>query len=178
MTQTRDRRQGIEPGAIVAPLEDTLVDIIDLNIQAEQAHWTIAGRGSESLRVFLNQLIDQTRDWHDEVSLRLGVTGDSSEGYIPARAAAKPLELLPAGDLRDGELAAFLDRSIGQVAERTRACLKSFGASDPASRDLLARIVDGLDRQVRILRRKSTLGRRALDTVRVWPRGSRDSSAA
>jgi starvation-inducible DNA-binding protein len=166
------------PRVEVASLEETIVELIDLSIQAEQAHWTIAGRGSKSLNLFLNQLIEQASGWHDEVAQSLGITCTSNVRHIATRAAATPLELLPAGDLGDHDVAEFFDHSIGRVADRMRSRLDPLGKADPATQDLLRRIVDGLDQQVLMLRGKLSLGRPTLAAIRGGSADRRDSSAA
>lgn len=133
-------------------LEATLVDLVDLSLQAEQAQWTYLGPGSKGIRSFLDQLIDQYRDWHDDLAERLRAIGDSSPERVAKLAAATPLQLLPAGDLRDRDVVAFLDDRITRLAERVRARMEPVGDFDPASQNLLAGIVAWLDQQGRILR--------------------------
>jgi starvation-inducible DNA-binding protein len=166
------------PRAEVASLEEAVVELIDLSIQAEQAHWTIAGRGSKSLQLFLNQLIDQASGWHDEVAQRLGITCTSAVRHIATRAAATPLELLPTGDLGDHDVAKFFDHSIGSVADRMRSRLDPLGKADPATQDLLRRIIDGLDQQVLMLRGKLSPDLPNLAMIRGRSTDRRDSSAA
>ncbi len=82
-------------------------------------------------------------------------------------------------DLDDHEVAEFFDHSIGRVAEHVRARMELVGATDPASKDLLAGIAERLDQQVATLRGKVlSLGRPGLATIRRWSPRRRGSSAA
>ena len=166
------------PRAEVASLEEAIVEVIDLSIQAEQAHWTIAGRGSKSLNLFVNHLIDQASGWYDEVAQRLGITCTSAVRHIATHAAATPLELLPAGNLGDHDVAEFFYHSIGRVADRMSSRLDPLGKADLATQDLLRRIVDGLDQQVLMLRGKLSLGRPTIAMIRGASADRRDWSAA
>ena len=103
------------------------------------------------------------------------VTCTSSVRHIATRAAATPLELLPAGDLGDHEVTEFFDYSIGRVADHVRTRLETAGTADPSSQDLLAGIAEELDGQVRMLRGKSILKWTRLAVIRrrsPRPRGS------
>jgi starvation-inducible DNA-binding protein len=132
-----------------SPLEETLVDILDLSLQAEQVHWSVNRSGSKRVHGLLDDLLAQNRRWQERLSARLG---DPSKDRLVSLAATTPLEFLPAGQLRDQDVVAFLDGRFTAVAERVRARLEPAGVHDPAARDLLAAIADGLDRQGWMLR--------------------------
>jgi starvation-inducible DNA-binding protein len=151
MIQLLATRPSEETADAAAPLQETLVELMDLRLQAEQAHWASAGKGSKGIHVFLDQLIDQYHAWHDDLIERLGAIGASSDGRLSTVAAATPLELLPAGELSDRDVVTFFDEKIGREADRVRARLEPVEAVDPVSRDLLAGIARWLDTQGVIL---------------------------
>jgi starvation-inducible DNA-binding protein len=107
-------------------LQATLVELIDLSLQAKQAHWNLVGPSFGPIHLFLDELTDQYRDWYDEVAERLAAIGVSADGRIATVSAGTPLEPLPAGQLRDQD---------------------PIGAHDLVSQDLLASIGLGLDEQ-------------------------------
>jgi starvation-inducible DNA-binding protein len=133
-------------------LQATLVELIDLSLQAKQAHWNLVGPSFGPIHLLLDELTDQYRDWYDEVAERLVASGVSADGRIATVSAGTPLEPLPAGQLRDQDVLAFFDAWVTLLADRVRARLDPIGAHDVVSRDLLASIVLGLDEQRLMLR--------------------------
>jgi hypothetical protein len=120
----RTRSLAIRPvdGVVAAASthDATVVELIDLNLEADNARRTVFGRGSRPFDRFPCRLIDELRD------------------------------------------------VVARVAARAQARWETLGASDPAGRDLVANIVDGLNSQRQVLsstptpaRRSSTLLRRA-----------------
>jgi starvation-inducible DNA-binding protein len=177
MTQSLETRPIAEAAEAAVPLEQTLVELIDLSLQAEQAHWSFAGPGSQGIHLFLDRLIDQYGDWHDELTERLGAISASSEGRVAILAAATPLELLPEGQLRDRDVIVFFDERITRLADRVRARLEPIGIDDPISQEILASIVSWLDKQSQMLRIHHAVRRRPT-TLRTGPVGRAASTAA
>ena len=152
MTQLLETRPTGETAASAEPLQATLVELIDLSLQAKQAHWNVVGPSFKAIHLFLDELTDQYRDWYDEVAERLAAIGVSPDGRVATLAASSPLESLPAGQLRDQDVLAFFDSRVTHVAGRVRARIDSVGAPDPVSQDLLVGIAHGLDKQRWMLR--------------------------
>jgi DNA-binding ferritin-like protein len=100
----------------------------------------------------LGQLVEQHRDWREEIVARLGAIGSTSNGRIAALAAARPLELLPAGTLDDREVIGFFDARIAFLVGRVRSGLGALGDSNEVTRDLLAEIAGWLEMQSFFLR--------------------------
>ena len=137
---------------VAGPFQDTLAELIELSLQAKQAHWNIVGPGFRGIHLFLDELTDQLRDWYDEVAERLAAIGVSPDGRIASVAAGSQLEPLPAGQIRDQEVLALFDARLKVVADRVRARLDPVGALDLASQDLLVGIVQGMDKSGWMLR--------------------------
>ena len=140
-----------ETATVAESLQATLVELIDLSLQAKQAHWNLVGPSFGPIHLLLDELTDQYRDWYDEVAERLVASGVSADGRIATVSAGTPLEPLPAGQLRDQDVLAFFDARVTLLADRVRARLDPIGAHDVVSQDLLLSIVLGLDEQRRML---------------------------
>ena len=166
MTVITRTRPGRELTKTTGPLEATLVDLIDLNLQAEQARWVFVGPGTKGIHMFLDELVDRYRDWHDEIAERLRTLGLSSDEPVTVLAAVTPFELLPGGPLSDRDVVSFFDGRITRVAKRMSARAQSMGKQDPEGKDLLLEIADGLDKLGWMLRahpaarRRLSLGRK------------------
>ena len=128
-------------------LQATLVELIDLSLQAKQAHWNLVGPSFGPIHLFLDELTDQYRDWYDELAERLVACGVSADGRIATVSAGTPLEPLPAGQLLDQDVLAFFDARVTLLADRVRIRLDPIGAHDLVSQHLLLSIVLGLDDQ-------------------------------
>lgn len=152
MTQLLTTSPTGDTAEVAAPLQATLVELIDLSLQAKQAHWNIVGPGFGGIHIFLDKLTDQFRDWYDEVAERLAAIGVSPDGRTATVAAGTPLEPLPAGQIRDQEVLALFDARLRLVADRVRERLEPVGAHDLASQDLLIGIVQGLEKSDWMLR--------------------------
>ena len=152
MTQLLQTNPTGKTAAVAAPLQATLAELIDLSLQAKQAHWNIVGPGFRGIHLFLDEMTDQYRDWYDEVAERLAAIGVSPDGRIASVAAGSPLEALPAGQIKDQDVLALFDARLTLVADRVRARLDPLGEHDLVSQDLLVGIVHGLDKQRWMLR--------------------------
>jgi starvation-inducible DNA-binding protein len=133
-------------------LQDSLVELIDLSLQAKQAHWNVTGPAFKPLHEFLDEMTTEYRGWYDDVAERLVAIGVQPDGRTTTVAAHTPLGQLPEGALRDAELIPlFLDR-VETVAGRIRERLAPVGEVDLVTQDLLIGIVHGLDKQAWMLR--------------------------
>jgi starvation-inducible DNA-binding protein len=137
---------------VAESLQATLVELIDLSLQAKQAHWNLLDPRFKPIRLLLDELTDEYRDWYDEVAERLAASGVAADGRIATVSAGTPLEPLPAGQLRDQDVLVFFDARVALVADRVRARLDPVGAHDLVSQALLLSIVRGLDEQCLTLR--------------------------
>lgn len=141
-----------ETAKVAESLQATLVELIDLSLQAKQAHWNLLGPSFKAIHLLLDELTDQYRDWYDEVAERLAARGVAADGRIATVFAGTPLEPLPAGQLRDQDVLAFFEARVTLVADRVRARLDPIGGHDTVSQALLLSIVLGLDEQCLTLR--------------------------
>jgi starvation-inducible DNA-binding protein len=161
--------------ASISPFEETLLDLLDLSLQAEQAHWSLAGPGARGIHLCLEQLVDQYRDWHEEIVDRLRVLGAAPVGRLGALAAERPLELLPTGKRPDREVVSFFVTRIEFLVRRVRARAEALGDWDPAGRSLLLAIEAWLEMQAIFLRAQPSYRHRQptprrMSTIGPFPR--------
>jgi starvation-inducible DNA-binding protein len=67
-------------------LQATLVDLIDLSLVAKQAHWNLIGRQFHDVHLHLDELVDTSRKYSDEVAERMSAIGVSPDGRTAPRA--------------------------------------------------------------------------------------------
>jgi len=134
------------------PLQATLVELIDLSLQAKQAHWNVVGPSFKPVHEFLDELTAEYRDWYDLVAERLTAIGVSPDGRSATVAGSTPLPALPAGSIGDQALLAAFDERVTLVAANVRRRADELGELDLATQDLFIEILRGLEKQRWMLR--------------------------
>ncbi|MCU0266789.1 MAG: hypothetical protein MUC45_11890 [Actinomycetia bacterium] len=77
----------METRTITADLQDTLVELIDLSLQAKHYHWNVTGQEFRGVHLHLDEITDQVRLWYDEVAERMASgsgTTRSPSGWRPS----------------------------------------------------------------------------------------------
>ncbi len=133
-------------------LQATLVELIDLSLDAKQAHWNVIGPGFKPVHVFLDELTDEYREWYDTVAERMTAIGGSPDGRSAAVAGATPLATLPAGPIGDQAALAAMDARVTLVASNIQGRIDSLGDRDLATQDVFIEVLRGLEKQRWMLR--------------------------
>jgi starvation-inducible DNA-binding protein len=150
--------QALEPQATpqgidrAEALQATLVELIDLSLQAKQAHWNVVGPNFKPVHEFLDELTAEYRDWYDLVAERLTAIGVSPDGRGATVAGSTPIPGLPAGPIGDQVVLAAFDERVTLVALNVRGRADELGELDLASQDLFIEILRGLEKQRWMLR--------------------------
>jgi starvation-inducible DNA-binding protein len=130
-----------------AALQDALVDLIDLTLQAKQAHWNVVGRNFLSLHGQLDELADLARRHGDAVAERAVAIGVSPDGRATTVAGAVRNSVLDAGPIADDKAVAVMSEILAQTARRFREYVAATGEADPVTQDLLIGITVELEKQ-------------------------------
>ena len=133
-------------------LQQTLVELIDLALQAKQAHWNVVGPNFKPLHEQLDEFTHEYRAWYDEVAERLAAIGVAPDGRSTTVAANTPLDQLPVGQLADRDVLAAFDERIALVARAVNKRAEEIGEHDLPSQDMLIAIATGLDKQLWMIR--------------------------
>jgi len=126
-------------------LQSALVELIDLSLQAKQAHWNVTGPNFRSLHQQLDEMTDQYRDWYDLVAERLRALVVFPDGR-PGVVAVQGLERLMAGELRAEDVLAYFSRRLGTTADGLRGRIASCG-NDLATQNIYIEVLAGIDKQ-------------------------------
>jgi starvation-inducible DNA-binding protein len=138
--------------ALAVGLQETLIELIDLSLQAKHAHWNVVGPLFAPFHEQLDTFVDAYRTWYDDVAERLRALSCPADGRASTVAARTPLSPLPEGPVEDRTLAELLEARVDLVADRMRARMSALEVHDPVSYDLLMQIVGGLEKQAWMLR--------------------------
>src|SRR5665811_1473294 len=77
--------------ATTAALQGSLVELIDLSLQAKHYHWTVTGQEFRGVHLQLDEITDQVRLWYDDVAERLATLDVAPDGRLATVAAGTPL---------------------------------------------------------------------------------------
>jgi starvation-inducible DNA-binding protein len=140
-----------EDREVIAELQTTLVELIDLALIGKQAHWNVEGPHVRSLHVELDELVDTWRSLGDQVAERAVTLGGVPDGQAATVASFSQIAPLPAGHLRDYDVIREVADRLTEVAARARARIEVLARHDPVSEDLLIAVAGTLERQLWML---------------------------
>jgi starvation-inducible DNA-binding protein len=139
-------------GVVTSALQDSLVELIDLALQAKQYHWNVVGPNFRAVHVHLDELTDEVRGWYDDVAERLVALGVAADGRSGTVASGTPLPEAGDGWQRDADTVAAMAARVDQVAGNVRRRAVEIGDDDLISQDLLVEVGAGLEKQAWMLR--------------------------
>ncbi|WP_018222068.1 Dps family protein [Salinispora pacifica] len=139
------------PGSVGGILQQTLIDLLDLVLQAKQAHWNVTGPRFLPLHQQLDALADAAREHADTIAERAAAIGTPPDARATTITATSRLPQLDNGVLPDdtvidkiGELLTTTGTGIRQAIEAT--------ADDPITQDLLITAGHTIEHQAWLLR--------------------------
>lgn len=126
-------------------LQTALVDLLDLTLQAKQAHWNLIGKHFRSLHLQLDEVVDTTRRHADEVAERAVAIGVNPDGRVRTIADSSKFGALEPGYLQDDAVVtAFIDR-LSIAVQRIREGIDATEKTDLVSQDLLIGVATDLE---------------------------------
>lgn len=132
---------------IGADLQDTLVDLTALSLEAKQLHWNVTGRHFRSLHEQLDELTDLARAGADAVAERAAAIGYAPDGRPVTVAKESPLAEVPEGSLTDSTVVELVVNALTTITGRIQPRVERLGELDPVTQDILNGIQAGLDKQ-------------------------------
>ncbi len=136
---------------IAADLQDTLVELIDLSLQAKHYHWNVTGQEFRGVHLHLDEITEQVRLWYDDVAERLATLDVAPDGRLATVAASSPLTAPTAGWQHDADAVAAMQQRLEEVAGRinTRAAAID---DDLVTQGILLEIAGGLAKHAWMMR--------------------------
>jgi starvation-inducible DNA-binding protein len=128
-------------------LQDTLVELADLALQAKQLHWNVTGRHFRSLHEQLDELTVEVRSAADVVAERAVAIGYAPDGRVGTVAKESPLAEIPDGPVDGVTVVEVVVRALDAVVARVRRRVDELGEFDLVSQDLLIAVLAGLEKQ-------------------------------
>jgi starvation-inducible DNA-binding protein len=140
------------PAARTAALQDSLVELIDLSLQAKHYHWNVTGQEFRGVHLQLDEITDTVRLWYDDVAERLATLDVAPDGRLSTVAAGTPLPAPGAGWQRDVDAVTAMRDRLGEVAARIERRAGEIGDGDLVTQGLLLEIAGGLQKHAWMLR--------------------------
>ena len=146
----KTRRQNAEKGfaaskQLTDDLQLVLVDLIELHLQAKQAHWNVVGHNFRDLHLQLDEIVDAAREFSDAVAERLRALHADVDGRSDTVAATTSLPEYPNGEVATGETIDLVTARLDTVVARMRSVHDAVDEEDPTSADLLHAIIARLE---------------------------------
>jgi starvation-inducible DNA-binding protein len=135
------------PGA----LQETLVELIDLSLQAKHYHWNVTGQEFRGVHLHLDEITDQVRLWYDDVAERLATLDVPPDGRLSTIASATPLPSPTAGWQQDSDAVTQMQGRLEEVAGRINA-RASVIEDDLITQGILLEIAGGLAKHAWMMR--------------------------
>jgi starvation-inducible DNA-binding protein len=143
-------KDGVQKSAV--ELQAFLVDLIDLGLQGKQAHWNVVGPQFRALHLELDEIVEDSRKWSDEVAERLRALGVAADGRASVIAERTGIESLPEGTISDKEVLIRVTGQLATVFARGRASIERLDGADKVSEDILIEVVKGLEKHLWMVR--------------------------
>lgn len=148
----------MSPSAMKSPLNDAdkkvtgaalntaLVDLIDLGLVAKQAHWNLVGKAFRSIHLQLDEVVDQTRLFADDIAERAVTIGVAPDGRAATVARESAVAEHPAGWIQDTDVVAYFVEALGVVIGRMREGIAATEKADVVSQDMLIGVTAALEK--------------------------------
>ena len=137
---------------VTTALQESLVELIDLALQAKQYHWNVVGPHFRAVHLQLDEITDAVRLWYDDVAERLTTLGVAPDGRVSTVAAGTPLPEAGDGWQRDEATVEAMAERMSAIAARLLGRAAEIGDSDLATQGILIEIGGGLEKHVWMLR--------------------------
>lgn len=142
----------IEAPSRATALQESLVELIDLSLQAKHYHWNVTGQEFRGVHLQLDEITDAVRLWYDDVAERLATLDVSPDGRLATIAANTPLPAAGGGWQPDADAVTAMRDRLGDVATRIEQRAAAIGDADLVTQDLLLEIAGGLQKHAWMLR--------------------------
>lgn len=136
----------IDTNAVGHELQDTLVELTDLALQAKQAHWNVTGPNFRPVHLHLDELTEDVRAASDEVAERATAIGYYPDARASTVAKNSPLGDFPEGRVKDRDVAQLMTDRLGVVTKRMRERSDRLDELDQTSQDIVIGVLATLDK--------------------------------
>lgn len=133
--------------AMIGLLNQNLADILDLQLQAKQAHWNVKGPAFFSLHELFDKAAEELEGFADEIAERAVALGGVALGTMRIAANCSRLGEYPHDISSGGEHVEALSNNLAAFGKLVRAAIEvAAETGDADTSDLFTEVSRGLDK--------------------------------
>ena len=133
--------------AVIELLNQHLADILDLGMQAKQAHWNVKGPSFIALHELFDKVADELESASDEIAERLVALGGVANGTVQVVAKQTSLKSYPLDIASGSEHVAAIGGALAAFGASVRAAIdKATALGDAGTADLYTGISRDVDK--------------------------------
>ena len=129
-------------------LQRLLTDVVDLTLQAKQAHWNLHGPNFMSVHHQLDETAEFGREYSDRLAERCLALGAAAEGRAASVASDTDLDPFPEGRVEDKRAVTLIADRLRTLSEAGRSRLEELGHADPVSQNLVCELMEQVEKQL------------------------------
>ncbi|MDB5308049.1 MAG: dps [Gemmataceae bacterium] len=130
-------------------LNDRLADLIDLQLQAKQAHWNVKGPNFIALHELFDDAAEEVEEYIDTVAERAVALGGTAEGTVGVVVKRTQLPAYPPTIAAGRDHVEAFSTALAVAGKAVRAAIdKAAVIGDADTTDLFTQISRGIDKQL------------------------------
>ena len=138
--------------SVTSALQSVLVDLVDLSLQAKQAHWNLQGPGFRSLHLQLDEIVEITRVASDDVAERMAALNAAPDGTAGRVTSDSGIGDIATSWIKVSDAYDIMESKLQTASDNIKKLVETVDDQDPLSGDLLIGIALDLEKQAWMLR--------------------------
>ncbi len=126
-------------------LQGVHVDLIELHLQAKQAHWNVVGKNFRDLHLQLDEIVEAARTFSDDVAERMRALYITPDGRAATVAKSTSLKPFPEGEVDTAATVDLIVTAMYDCCARMREVHDAVDDEDPTSADILHSVLERLE---------------------------------
>lgn len=149
MNPTRNDLNSKTRAAVTALLNDALATLIDLQLQAKQAHWNVKGPNFIALHELFDSVNSLVQQFVDMTAERVVALGGTAQGSLSAILDSTSLKPYPSNIVSGQQHVSALSDALAAVAKLMRQGIEqAVVLTDAVTADLFTEVARELDKQL------------------------------
>ena len=149
MNPTKNDIPAEKRSSLAQLLNERLADLIDLQLQAKQAHWNVKGPTFIALHELFDSVSEETEEFVDTVAERIVALGGIAEGTISAVGKRTKLPAYPVNITSGRDHVDALSTALAAVGKAVRAAIdRATELGDADTADLFTGVSRDIDKKL------------------------------
>ena len=149
MNPTKNDLPAEKRASVAQLLNERLADLIDLGLQAKQAHWNVKGPTFIALHELFDSVAEETEEFVDDVAERIVALGGIAEGTIGIVGERTKLAAYPPNITSGRDHVEALSTALATVGKAVRASIdRATELGDADTADLFTGISRDIDKKL------------------------------